>query len=95
MAQRAAARQALMRIQAAGHSLLETLPPDLFFPQAGAWRDLRKINLPGGGQGEFEVQYRTAAAPRTGWLETARRDVVTRIGSSARRSSEIWSMVKR
>jgi len=94
MAARAAAQQALMRIQMAGRSLLEKLPPDLFFPQVGSWRDLRKINLPGGGQGEFEVQYQTAAAPRTGWLETARRDVVTRIGSSARRSSEIWSMVE-
>lgn len=87
--------QYLSQLQVAGVSLLDELPGDLFFPSSKPFRDRRTIALPDGGTGEFEVRWEATAAPVTGHLQTARREVITRIGTNERRSFEDWTLRER
>ncbi|MEE4289291.1 MAG: hypothetical protein V2J14_07965 [Erythrobacter sp.] len=82
----------LGEMQRAGATLLETMPPDLFYPATTPSRTVRAIALPDGGAGEFEVSWRASVQPGTALLAEARREVVTRIGADERRSSEDWSL---
>ena len=84
--------QYLAKLQLAGSSLLDEMPGDLFYPSTQSFRDVRKVSLPDGGSGEFEISWEASAQAKTGLLETARRAVITRIGSNERRSSEEWSL---
>ncbi|MDJ0978506.1 MAG: hypothetical protein QNI87_08205 [Erythrobacter sp.] len=90
-----AAQQAryLAQLQRAGSSLLDQLPGDLFCPSTTPFHDVRRVALPDGGYGEFEVNWRARAQEGSTLLDIARREVVTRIGESERRSSEDWSLV--
>lgn len=82
----------LAQLQRTASSFLKQLPRDLFFPASEPTRTVRKVNLPNGLLGEFEVAYEARTAPRHGWLDLAVRRVVTRIGESVRHSREVWSM---
>ena len=82
----------LAELQLAGTSLLDVMPGDLFYPSTKSIRDVRRIALPDGGSGEFEVSWEAKAKPGSGLLETARREVITRIAASERRSSEEWAL---
>ena len=82
----------LAKLQLAGTSLLDELPGDLFFPSTQPFRAARRIALPDGGSGEFEVSWTASAQPGSALLNEARREVTTRIGESERRSREEWSL---
>ena len=85
-------RAALQQVQAAGSSLLDRLPKDLFFPRSSGFAEQRAINLPGGVSGQFEVTYSVSAHPISGLLDHADRHIVTRLGDSAQASSEHWEL---
>ncbi|MEM1195363.1 MAG: hypothetical protein AAGH57_04615 [Pseudomonadota bacterium] len=85
-------RQFLMQLQQTGSSLLEQMPGDLFFPMIAPVREIREITLPSGVTGEFEVMWSANAHTETGLLDRARREVITRINESERRSSETWTL---
>ncbi|MEM7689491.1 MAG: hypothetical protein AAF291_10760 [Pseudomonadota bacterium] len=89
-----AAEQAvyMAQLQKAGSSLLDQLPADLFFPSTAPLREARIVALPNGGSGEFELNWEASVQDGTALLNAARREVITRIGSSERRSSEDWSL---
>lgn len=82
----------LAQLQRSGASLLDQMPPDLFFPGGDPVRSTRAIDLPGGLGGEFEMIYEAFAHPGSPWLHRAIRKVVTRIGADERRSIEEWSL---
>jgi len=82
----------LAQLQQSRSSLLDELPGDLFYPSAKPFRAVRQIALPDGRSGEFAVNWEASAHNESGWLNTARREVITRIGESERRSSEDWSL---
>jgi len=82
----------MAQLQEAGSSLLDEMPGDLFYPSTTPLRDVRQLALPDGTFGEFELTWEASVDVSTRLLETARREVITRIGSSERRSSEEWSL---
>lgn len=82
----------LALLQQSAGKLLERLPPDLFFPTAPPRHTIEPVQLADGLSGEFEVSYDAQRAPGAAWLARAERVVVTRIGASERRSSEVWTM---
>jgi len=85
-------RAALAQVQAAGNSLLDRLPRDLFFPRNNGFADRRPITLPDGRSGVFEVIYSVTSQPLSGLLDRAERQVVTRIGDTEQISSEHWEL---
>lgn len=85
-------RAALSQVQAAGNSLLDRLPRDLFFPRNNGFSDRRPINLPGGRSGVFEVTYAVTSQASSGLLDWAERRVVTRVGDTEQTSSEHWEL---
>jgi hypothetical protein len=91
-AQQQQLRAALAQVQAAGNSLLDRLPRDLFFPRNNGFADRRPINLPDGRSGVFEVIYSVTSQPLSGLLDRAERRVVTRIGDTEQISSEHWEL---
>ncbi|MEM7701368.1 MAG: hypothetical protein AAF251_05475 [Pseudomonadota bacterium] len=82
----------MARLQKAGSSLLDQLPGDLFYPSTQPFRDTQAVALPDGTQGAFEVTWMASVKDGTRLLETARREVITRIGETERRSSEEWAL---
>ncbi|MED5207340.1 MAG: hypothetical protein VX465_11975 [Pseudomonadota bacterium] len=87
----AEARRDLARIVASSASLLETVPPDLFYPTPGKAHDRRQLDLPGGLEGEVFVSVE-ATARRNGMLECLERKIVTQIGEDIRPSRECWTL---
>lgn len=82
----------LGHLQRAAGGLIDQLPSDLFFPNDEKPRFVHEtINLPEGQEGELSVSY-TAAKSEEGWLQSAQRSVLTRVGGTARRASEAWTM---
>lgn len=82
----------LTTLQAAGNSVAEALPPDLFYPAAGESRDLRKINLPGGQIGEIELIRSSQLAAGHRWMDSTQRKIVTRVAGTSQESLETWTM---
>ena len=89
---RATQVQLLEAMTRAGSSLLEALPEDLFFPDSTQLHAVRDVQLPGGLKGEFELRYNAVPVSRSGWLDHARREVVTRIEETEQRASEEWRL---
>lgn len=85
-------RRYMAQLQQAGTSLLERLPPDLFFPVGRTSETARSIQLPDGSMGEFAVSYETEIADGGGWMSRAKREVTTRVSGDERRSIEVWEM---
>jgi len=92
-AQKGAAFRNLAAIQAAGGSVLDTMPTDLFFPAKATERSKRQLALPDGSVGEFELQHVAAHAEDGPWLARLERRIVTRLAQTERSSREVWSMV--
>lgn len=90
--ERARMRQTLNQLSAAGGSMIDNLPPDLFFPRSAAVHDRRQIELPDGSLGEFETSYRATPAESGPWLANSERQVITRLGGEERHSRESWSL---
>lgn len=84
--------QIMTQMQSAGSSALEQLPGDLFYPSTTPFSEVRTVALPEGAQGEFEVNWTASVHDGTSLLKTARREIITRIGDSERRSIEEWSL---
>ncbi|MEL7199355.1 MAG: hypothetical protein AAGL10_13680 [Pseudomonadota bacterium] len=82
----------LSQLQRSGASLMDQMPPDLFFPAEEPVKSLQEISLPGGMRGEFEMAYEAFPHPGQPWLHRALREVVTRIGADERRAFEEWSL---
>lgn len=78
----------------ASSSLLDRLPDDLFYPTIGPIRTQRSIDLPDGQKGEFELLYEAKAVPGKGWLDRAERQVITRLGGTAKFAREQWTLVE-
>ena len=68
------------------------MPPDLFYPSTAPLKTVQAVDLPEGLTGEFELTYESQRAQDGEWMERAEREVVTRVGDSERRSSEVWAM---
>lgn len=88
------AKQGLImaQLQRVSGSLLDELPSDLFYPSTKPYREIRAIDLPDGGLGEFEVRWTATHQTDTALLATARREVITRVGESERSASEDWTL---
>jgi len=79
-------------MQRAATDWLDSLPSDLLYPIREPIRAVQRIDMPNGALGEFELSYE--ATPHQGgpWLGQAERQIITRIGSSERASSEEWTL---
>jgi len=84
----------LPALQAAGGTLMDALPPGLFFPAAGEQREIRKLNLPDGLVGEIELLSTAQNAPGEQWLGRIERRIVTRVGGTSQESRELWTMYR-
>ncbi len=82
----------LSTLQAAGDTLLERLPPDLFFPVPGDLDETHSLALPSGQTGEIELARSSRIANGQRWLERIERKITTRVAGSSQESLEIWSM---
>lgn len=89
---KAQSNQHLLQMQQAAQPLIDTLPADLFFPSKPPIFDTQTVDLPDGSVGEFEIRYEATSVPQGGWLDHAKRRIVTRLGSSERHSSEYWTL---
>ncbi|HAU22873.1 MAG TPA: hypothetical protein DCS24_09845 [Erythrobacter sp.] len=87
-------RQAVARLSAASNSIIEVMPPELFFPNNTRFEDSRQMPLPDGSFGEFKVIYSANRSTDDPRLERAEREVLTRIGQDSQRSREVWTMQK-
>ncbi len=86
--------QYLAELQRAGTTLLERLPSDLLFPVGTPRSSRREIELPGGLTGEFELSYTARRSAHGAWLDTATRQVVTRLAGSERQATEEWALLQ-
>ncbi len=84
----------ISELQRASSSLLDQLPPDLFFPQIGDQSFVKPVALPEGIEGEFSLHYSAETAEGAQWMANARRKIVTRIGDTSRASSDTWKMAE-
>lgn len=82
----------LSALQAAGGSVVDALPADLFYPSVGEQGGLRKVDLPNGEQGEIELIRTAQLAPGKAWLGQSIRKIVTRVAGTSQESREIWNM---
>lgn len=82
----------LAQLQKAGQTLLDQLPPDLFYPAGDARQTVEPVALPGGVTGEFALFYSSEKSLAGGWLAKASRKIVTRIGDDKRTSVDEWMM---
>lgn len=85
-------RRYLAELGKTAASLVSQVPRDLFFPAPGKRSESRKLALPGGGTGTYEVTISASARTSDGLLAQSERRIVTRIGGSTRVSRETWSV---
>ena len=91
---KAAQLAGLAELQRNAGSMLQGIPPDLFFPMKASSKAVESVLLPGGMTGEFELHYNAECASDAPWLKRSERRVITRIGDSERRSSDVWTMTQ-
>lgn len=85
-------RRYLAELGKTAASLVSQVPRDLFFPAPGKRSESRKLALPGGGTGTYEVTISATARTSDGLLAQSERRIVTRIADSTRVSRETWSV---
>lgn len=90
--QRSAAAAFLQAGEQAAASLVTKPPADLFFPSTPIFEDHRNVALPDGGAGSISLRFTASADPASGLMQQAKREVVTRLGQSERRTVENWSI---
>ncbi len=76
----------------AGSQLTAELPHDLFAPAEGPREEHQQVTLPWGDVGEVATRFEAICDPQTRLMRSARREVVTRMGSDERRSGELWEL---
>ncbi len=86
------ARQFMSQLQGAAQPVLESLPPDLFFPSGKKVEKTEAVPLPDGTYGQFRLEYLGTPQADTSLLDTAQRIITTTIGQSSRISRETWSL---
>jgi hypothetical protein len=82
----------LAQLQQAGSTLMDQMPGDLFYPSTEPFRTTRRIAMPDGEDAEFEMTWKANTREGSGLLESAQREIITRIGKSQRHSREEWSL---
>lgn len=82
----------LAQVHAAGANLLDTLPPDLFFPAGAPVERDDIIALPGGLSGHFALRYGAQPQADAPWLRQADRRVVTKVQGLERSARETWTL---
>lgn len=82
----------LAQVHQAGASLLDTLPPDLFFPTSSAVERSQPVALPDGLIGRFTLRYSSEQQPDAPWLKRAERRAMTDVAGFTRAASEVWTL---
>lgn len=82
----------LAQVHQAGASLLDSLPPDLFFPNGSAVERSHPVALPGGLTGRFTLVYSSEPQPDAPWLKRAERRAMTDVAGITRAASEVWTL---
>lgn len=90
--EQAAMRAFVTGLHQAAASLITEPPADLFHPLAAPRSESREVALPDGGRGEVAVTFSAALDPATGLMREAERVVLTRLGTSERRTAERWTL---
>lgn len=72
--------------------LTTELPRDLFVPVDCPREESRPLALPGGEVGRVRILFDAARDPATGLMREARREVVTEVSGTARRTLESWTL---
>ncbi|MEZ5695693.1 MAG: hypothetical protein R3E18_04455 [Sphingomonadaceae bacterium] len=88
-----AAQDMLARITQSAGQMLGNMAPDFFFPRQLVWAEERELDLPGGLRGSVEVQFKALQCEDSPMLRQSNREIVTRIGATARKASESWELV--
>ncbi|MBX7513976.1 hypothetical protein K3179_05360 [Qipengyuania sp. GH38] len=73
--------------------LVSQIPRDLLFPTPGRKVEARPVELADGMTGSYEVMIGAEVHDETGLLRSFERSVTTRVGDSARLSSEVWEIL--
>lgn len=73
------------------NSSVTPVPPDLFQPHPGQRREVRKLALPGGMEGEVEVAMKVDTAGSGRLPRQVERVVTTRLAGTTKVSREVWS----
>lgn len=82
----------LAQVHRAGTGMLDTLPPDLFFPTGVPIERSEALALPDGLSGGFALRYVAEAQTDGPWLKRAERRIVTRLAGLERTASEVWTL---
>jgi hypothetical protein len=90
--QRDSYRFYLAQVHAAGSNLLDTLPPDLFFPIGMPVDRSEVVTLPNGLHGRFALTYSARPQVDAPWLAQAERRVQSEVGGFTRSASEVWNL---
>lgn len=88
----AAAQAFLAGLQHAAASFVAAPPAALFRPLSTPLGEHRDVALPGGRTGTVSVTFTGTTDPDTGLMREAERLVLTRLGKSARRTIERWTL---
>lgn len=86
------AGQLVEALHATASQLTAQLPQDLFAPAETLREERQQVALPWGDMGEVATRFEAVRDPATGLMRTARRDVITRMGTDERRSGEHWEL---
>jgi hypothetical protein len=89
-----AAGDFLRTLQNSAQLAASKLPRDLFSPRDVSRADTRTLTLPGGATGEIEISFSAQTSEPLGLLSKAERTVTTRIGDSAKASTERWTLAQ-
>lgn len=90
--ERAEAAAFVSAVHGRSEALVSHLPHDLFAPQDERTSATRSFMLPGGAQGEVSATYVSVSNPKTGLMQSARREVITRVEGSRRKTVESWTL---
>ncbi|HVR90086.1 MAG TPA: hypothetical protein VHG29_03185 [Novosphingobium sp.] len=91
LAEKAQAETFLSALAARGASGAEW-PRDLFRPAPGHRSEVKRLTLPGGGEGTVTVSTAARTSSANGLLEAIERVVVTDMGGDRRETREEWSL---
>lgn len=82
----------LAQVHAAGSNLLDTFPPDLFFPLGIPVERSEAVTLPDGLLGRFTLSYHARPQGDAPWLAFAERRVQSEVGGLMRSAGEVWRL---
>ncbi|MBX7458710.1 hypothetical protein K3152_10680 [Qipengyuania sp. 1NDH17] len=83
----------LAQVGSTAAEVVSQVPRDLFFPEAGKRTENRKMALPDGQTGSYDITIEAEARQSDGLLVSSERRIVTRIGDSSRIARERWTLL--